>query len=302
MRTHFNTMKYAACAVLAAAAAARLPAVEIDGVAAVVGKATILKSDVKAEMARHGVSNPSLYGEYLDRLIERELILKAAGSSKMKLQDWAVENRIKAIIDDAFDGDRNKLVDTLARSRIPYGEWSKRVREDLLVQMMTWDVVTKNLRASPMAMRKEYESHPERYRRDVVVDVAVILLKPGDADKRADVEKTIAEEGFGEAAKKYSADAKASEGGVWKNARPREVFRPELCDELDRTPPGTVSAWVELDGWSFLMRKESESAGGTLSFSEAYSAIEKNVKDDLAKKLHSEWIGRLKDETFVRKY
>ena len=148
-----------------ALAAAALPAiaVEIDGVAAKVGSETILRSDVAEEMRRMGLRDPSRFDEVRNEIIDRKLILKAAVESKMTIQDWVVENRMREIIDTAFGGDRNKLIETLGRQRISYPEWQARMKEDMVVSAMRWNVVDKNVSASPAAIRAEFEAHPERY-------------------------------------------------------------------------------------------------------------------------------------------
>ena len=300
-------MKKALTALMAAAVAALAIAktYEVDGVAAVVGTATILKSDVKDEMARRGVPESeaaSRYAEFRTQLVERELALRAAKASKLTLQEWVVDERVQSIIDDVFDGDRNKLVESLSQQKIPYGDWRRRIREDLVVGAMRWNVVDKNVRATPAAMRREYEEHPERYQSDKKVTVAVILLKPEDADKRDEVMKALKKSGFHDVAKKYSADSKAKDGGVWKDVKPSEAFRPEICAEIDRTPVGTISKWVPLDGWYFLLKKESESDSAPRSFKDAYDDIAANVKAAEAKRLYTEWMDRLKAETYIKIY
>ena len=93
---------------LVAVAGVKLFALEVDGVAAQVGTETILRSDVYNEMRRQGLSDSSRYIEVRNEMIERKLVAKAAQDSKMQMQDWVVENRVREIINRAFGGDRNK--------------------------------------------------------------------------------------------------------------------------------------------------------------------------------------------------
>ena len=87
-----------------------LPAIEVDGVAATVGTESILRSDVLNELARMGAPDGEGYSQVLNEMINRKLILKAARESKMTMQDWVVENRVREIINKSFGGDRNKLI------------------------------------------------------------------------------------------------------------------------------------------------------------------------------------------------
>ena len=272
-------------------AAAALPAiaVEIDGVAAKVGSETILKSDVADEMRRMGLHDPSRFDEIRNEIIDRKLILKAAVESKMTIQDWVVENRVREIIDTAFGGDRNKLIETLGRQRMSYPEWQARMKEDMVVAAMRWNVVDKNVSASPAAVRAEYEAHPERYATHATVTVGVIMLKPEEKDRRREISEKLKDVEFEVlGAKRY------------ENVNPSEFFAPDLCAEIASLPRGTISRWVEIDGWSFLVKKESETAGAARSLDEAYDDVVANVKKEATRKAYGAWMERLRAETYIK--
>ena len=276
---------------LAVLAAVALPAaaIEIDGVAAKVGSETILKSDVIYEMRRMGLRDASRYEEIRNEMIDRKLMLKAAADSKMTLQDWVVENRMREIISKAFGGDRNKLIETLGKQRMSYPEWQARMKEDMIVAAMRWNVVNKNVTASPAAMRAEFESHPERYTRPATVSVSVIMLKPEEKDRRREISAKLKEVDFDKlGAKRY------------EGVKPEDVFSAELCKEIAALPRGTISRWIEMDGWSFLVRKDAEDAGAAQTFEEAYDKIAENVKEEASKKAYKAWIERLRAETYIK--
>lgn len=276
-----------------------LPAVEVDGVAAVVGTETILKSDVLQEMRRMNATAGD-FGEVRNQMIERKLILRAAVDAKVTMQDWVIENRIREIIARAFDGDRNKLMATLSQQKVSYPEWRARIREDLIVSAMRWNVVDKNVTARPWEMQKEFAAHPNRYAVGTTVTVSVILLKPADAVKRDEVSAALRTEDFAEVARRYSADSHAAEGGVWKDVVAKDVFKPEVCAEIEKMPRGTLSRWVELDGWSFLIRKDSEKVGKLRTFEEAYEDVEAVVRANESKAAYDAWMGRLREETYIK--
>lgn len=288
---------------VSAAVALQAPAfaVEVDGVAATVGSQSILRSDVVHELRRMN-ADESKFDEVRNTLIERKLILKAAAESKMTLQEWVVDNRVREIVEKGFDGDRNKLLALLAQQKTPYSEWRQRIKDDMVVSAMRWNVVDKNVAASPAEMQAEFTAHPERYRTDGTVTVSVILLKPADAEKRDAIKAALKDTSFAELAKAHSADTHAAEGGVWKDVKPEEVFRPEICAAIAKLAKGDVSDWVEIDGWSFLLRKDDETASRARTFAEAYDDVEDAVKSANAQKLFSDWMERLKAETYIKIY
>jgi len=276
-------------------------AVEVDGIAAQVGSQTILRSDVYEEM-RRGRMEASDYARARDEMIDRKLILKAAADSKMTMQEWVVENRIREIIQRSFDGDRNKLMDTLARQKVSYPEWRQRMKDDMIVGAMRWQIVDKNVDATPGDMREEFKSHPERYVEGGTMTVSVILLKPADAGKRDTVSEALKTNDFAVVAKSFSSDSHASEGGVWKDVDPKDCFRAEVCEELAKMPKGTISRWLELDGWSFLLRKDEETSAKPLSFADAYEKLDANVREAKAKQLYLDWLARLRAATYIKIY
>jgi len=271
--------------------AAGLEAVEVDGVAACVGSETILRSDVVAEMQRAGATDSAQYADVLNEMIDRKLILKAAADSKMTMQDWVVESRIREIVKKNFGGDRNKLIEMLAQRKVSYPEWEARTKEDMVVGAMRWNVVDKNVTASPAAMKAEYEGHPERYVKDHKVTVSVILLNPEEKDRRDTILESLKKSTFEDLG-----------GHRYEDVKPSDVFKPEVVKAIASMKKGEVSGWIEIDGWSFLLRKDGESVGKKLSFEEAYDDIEAAVKEEAAKKLYLDWLARLRAETFIKRF
>jgi septum formation topological specificity factor MinE len=284
-------MKSALAVLLGAALFGRALALEVDGVAATVGTETILRSDVYNEMRRRGMSDGSRYIEVRNDMIDRKLIAKAALESKMQMQDWVVENRVREIINRVFDGDRNKLIEALGRQKTSYPEWLAQLKEDMVVSAMRWNVVDKNVSVSPSMMRAEFKAHPERYESERKVSVSVIMLKPEEKIRREEISSELGRRDFIElGAKKY------------EDVKPEDLFKPEICEEIAKMPRGTISRWLEIDGWSFLLRKDGETAGRKMSFAEAYDSLEANLKAEESKKAYDAWIGRLRAETYIKVY
>lgn len=276
---------------LAAMATASAWAYRLDGVAAQVGSDTILRSDIYNEMNRLGMQNEAYFNDIRNQMIERKLILRAASESKMTMQEWVVENRVREIINKSFGGDRNKLMETLSKQKISYPEWYARLREDLIVGAMRWNVIDKNVTSSPAALRAEYTQHPERYVSDHKVTISVIQLKPEEASKRVAISEGVKSKSFEELG-----------GHKYENVNPDEMFSSVIVKEIAAMPKGTISHWIEADGWSYLLRKDDETIGNKLSFADAYDLIDAQVKEQEAKRLYEAWLERLRAETFIKVY
>ena len=295
----------------------------LDGIAAKVNDSTITIGDVMNEIRRNPAMREraaelggdeegmrSLYRKTLDSLIDRKLILAAAAAKKMEMQEWVVDNHVREIVKDNFGGDRNRLDAMLVESRMPFTEWRNTIKEDLIVRGMRYQIVEKTVSPSPAAMRREYNDHKDRYSVGKKTTVRVILLKPAEDAKSTPVSTRGEEilgrldkgENFSDLAAAYSADSHAKEGGLWADVNPDDVFRPEISATLAKLKPGEYSQCVDLDGWGFIVLKESESEARPLSFEEAYDQIARNVREESSKAAYAEWMRRLREEAYVKIY
>ena len=184
-----NRMRKAVLLTISATLAAAASGATLDAIAAKVDDAVITVGDVMQEI-RRGQQNPAdsefsvLYSNAVERLVNRRLVLRAAAAKNMEMQEWLVDNRIREIVNDAFDGDMNKLNASLAESRIPITEWRNTIRDDMIVSAMRFQMVEKHATASPSAMQDEFRIHKDRYAAIAKATVSVILLRPaGDDDK-----------------------------------------------------------------------------------------------------------------------
>ena len=295
----------------------------LDGLAAKVNDTVITVGDVMTEIQRsprlrgHFAASKAedaarLYSETLDMLIDRKLILQAAAEKKMQMQEWVVDNRVREIVKNAFEGDMNKLTEELARSRIAITDWRNSIRDDMIIQALRYQMVEKNQQATPAAMRKEYTENRARYATENKTTVSVILLRPPRSDDKETPsvttrgEEIIARlekgEDFADLARRYSADSHAQDGGQWKDVNPAEAFRPEIADTISKLKVGEFSSLVNLDGWGFIVRKDAEEIGRQRTFAEAYDDIAHNVKNEAAKAEYEAWMKRLRAGAFVKKY
>lgn len=289
----------------------------IDGVAAYVNAEMITIADVMTEVRRspwvEGNSRISqarlreLYMATLNALIDRKLILAAARKGKMQLQNWAVDNRIREIIEKRFDGDQSKLHALLAELKITYEEWKATIEEDLTVSAMRYQNVERRIAPTPLEIRAEYDANRSRYRTETATAVSMIILDPPTGDEgsvvlRAGKIKMALEKGesFASLAKKYSKDAKAKNGGSWGKVNPDDVFRKEIAEEVHKLAPGEVSDLLLLDGYGYIVRKEESQDARLLTFEEALPFVESRLRVKESEKLYKAWMDRLRAETYIK--
>ena len=183
-------MKKATFAV-AIALSALAQAATLDGLAAKVNDAVITVGDVVTEMRRMNADQKlgfrEAYSNAVEEAINRRLILNAALEKKLEMQEWLVDNRIREIVKDNFDGDMNKLNAQLAQSKVPLTDWRNQIRDDMIVNAMRFQMVDKGAEPTPAQMHNEYLMHRDRYCSEAKTTVSVILLRPPENDKTPSV-------------------------------------------------------------------------------------------------------------------
>ena len=294
------------------------PAILLDGVAAYVNTEMITIADVMSEVRRSPWADTApelrekrlreLYTATLNALIDRKLILAAAQKAKMELQSWAVDNRVREIVANNFDGDQTKLHNLLADRKIAYEEWKKNIEEDLKITAMRYQQVEKRVAPTPTEVRAEYEANKGRYQTETATAVSMIILDPPDKESDESVavraEKIAAAlkagTSFASLATTYSKDAKAVNGGSWGKVNPEEVFRKEIVEVLNKLKPGETSPVVVLDGYGYIVRKDEQQDARPLTFEEAAPYVESHLRMRQAEKLYKEWTTRLRAESYIK--
>ncbi|MCL1921033.1 MAG: peptidyl-prolyl cis-trans isomerase [Kiritimatiellaeota bacterium] len=296
----------------------RSPAL-MDGVAAYVNSATITISEVMNEVRRipvpPGMTSSEreawlrkMYSTALDAMIDQRLILDAARKTKVQLQPWAVDARVREIISNNFDGDATKLYDLLAERKVSLEDWKKMQEEDLLLSAMRYQYVDKRVSVSPSEIRAEYEANKSRYKMETAVAVSIISLDPpedaseGSVEVRGEAILAALKEGasFADMARKYSKDSKAANGGSWGKVNPEEVFHKELADIVAELRPGQVSPLLELVGHGYIVRKDEQQDMRTLTFDEAAQYVEGYLRREKSEKMFKEWTARLRKDAYIR--
>jgi parvulin-like peptidyl-prolyl isomerase len=290
----------------------------LDGVAAYVNEAKITIAEVMGEVRRSPIDHVpiaereerlrGMYQVALIAMIDRRLILDAAKKSKVQLQPWAIDARVREIIANNFEGDEAKLNVVLADRKITKEEWRQTLEEDMLLSAMRFQNVEKRVNVTPTEVRAEYEANKGRYRTEAAVSVSMIVLDPPDTETgesvaaRATKIQAALKEGkaFAELAKQYSKDAKATAGGSWGKVNPEDVFRKELVEALTKLKPGETSSLVELGAYGYILRKDDQQDVRLLTFEEAQQYAESRLKIAKAEKLYKEWITRLRKDAYIR--
>ena len=297
--------------------------IPIDGYAAKVNNTIITRSDVRSAMAN---ILPQLYRRYQgaeleqqlkqaylntrEKLIDQALIFATFEARGGQIPDYYVNGEIDRIIRDRFNGDRARFEETLAAEQITYDDYLERTRRDISVSMLIQEEVNQRARISPETIRITYESNRYDYLIPEKIRYSIILLNCGSTPEERTLKTETAElilqkieagEDFNTLAQEFSEGARADQGGAFPWLQLKDIDS-SLHIHLNQLKTGQHSPIITTDDRLLILKVDARRNASYQPFSEVRESIKEKLTSLERDRLYKNWIKRLKEEHYVRRY
>jgi len=295
----------------------------VDGVAAYVNEEIITVGEVLQALEvvagpyRQQYTGPTLqqklqdaYEEILQSLIDRRLVVQAfERDPKVDHQrmERLVEMRVQELIRERFDGDRQRLLEALAKQHQSLEDVRRMQREQLIVQFMTSREVESRVLISPEEVRRAYAAAPEKYGVPERVRLRGIVIGGGADAEQQQARRRLAEDvhrqllggaDFAELARKFSDDPRARTGGDWGWVEPRDL-QPVLAQALNNLAPGGLTGVIAVRDDFYILKVEEREAARTRPFDEVRGEIEAALRRQESQRIYDGWIDRLRRKAYI---
>lgn len=250
--------------------APRTPGKTLDKIAAVVGNAPILLSDIEQQYARYLVEgmqpDPQVKCRVLQSLLTQKLLAQQAIIDSIDVKeddiDASVDRRMREMTQRA--GGQDKLEGFLGKSLIQYKD---EIRPDMKEQMIAQKMqqkITEKLNVTPQDVKDYYNAIPKdslpSFNKEVEVGEIVFqpqLTKEEKALYKEKAEELLARvkkgEDFGTLARLYSQDPMSAVEGGDLGFADRTTFVKEFTANAFKLKAGEISPVFETDfGFHFL--------------------------------------------------
>jgi peptidyl-prolyl cis-trans isomerase SurA len=250
----------------------------------------------------------TLKAETLERMVEDRLVLNEFKTIGKPLPESYVETRINDDIKAKF-GDRLTAIKTLQDGGVTFESYREKIRDNTILQLM-WNVkVPHDPVISPTRIENYYFKNQDKYKLEDRVKLRMIVLtnRPNDtAYAPAELAREIArkvDEGasFSEMARVYSQGSQAAEGGDWGWVE-RKVLREDLGKIAFSMKAGQRSDPIETPSGVYLMLVEEADLAHVRSLRDVRDEIENTLKAEEVRRLHQQFVSRLKKKSFVVYY
>ena len=305
----------------------------VNRVAATVNGRPITSSEVRARLAPYFRELMMLYPRQgprfnselvaakkavLNDLIERELVLSDFATKGYSIKEDQVEAEINRRILMQYNGKRSEFLDNLRKSGMNYTEYRESVRKEITVSAMRGMRYERGIPPTPDEIKEEYEKTSSEYR-DIMNDRITYskifipamdpddpMMTPEDRFKLANRLRADLESGkisFADAARQYSRDAHAEDGGKWPTLQ-RNELAVEFANVVFAAQPGQlVGPLLASSGFTIVkVHSKKLAAAPALDKPEVKQKVDDAVRRKKSERRYRQWVDRLRDKAVIRKF
>ncbi len=307
----------------------------VNRVAATVNGRPITSSEVRARLAPYMRELMVLYPQQgprfsaelvkakkqvLAELIDRELVLSEFETRGYMIQDDQVEDEINRRILTQFNGDRAAFLDGLRKSGMSFSEYRDSVRKEITVSAMRASRYERDIPPTPDEIRAEYAASKSDFRdimKDSICYEKIFIPAYSDEDptvtdaQQFQLALSIAEKiekkemSFAEAARTYSRDSYAQEGGKWPFIK-RQDLAVEFANVVFSMEEGKLMGpLMDQNGAGFTIVRVLDkklAPAPPLSRKEVKDQVDDAVRRKQSEKRYREWVERLRSRAVIRTF
>ena len=251
----------------------------------------------------------------INDLIERELVLSEFETKGFMMPESVINEEINRRILYQFNGQRSLLLETLRQSGMTLSDYRESIRKETTVAAMRSSRYDRGIPPTPDEIQAEYNATKSDYRditQDSIVYEKIFIPSaiPGEESTpeqlyalAIDVQRQIESKkiSFANAARKYSRDMHAENGGLWPAIK-RKDLAVEFSNIVFSAEPGKVIGPL-LDPAGFtIVRVRSKHLAPAPPLSQIKEQIDDSVRRKQSEKRYREWITRLRDKAVIRTF
>jgi peptidyl-prolyl cis-trans isomerase C len=235
--------------------------------------------------------------EFLNRLIERKMMLREAQRKRIKIGLPEITARIEALRRE----EGKDVREALGGLGIDYEKWKSDVWEDMMIERLIGRNISRNVSVSAAEVRRFYQENPQEFERPEQVRVRQIVVEsPTEAQKLLE-EVQQDKVDFATVARAHSRAPEAAQGGDLGYFAMGDM--PGEFNVVFGLPKGGVSGVVKSPYGYHIFKLEDKRKAGRQSLEEAWKEIAERLRQRKQDERYMAWLNELRSRTkFVVNY
>lgn len=245
-----------------------------------------------------------LHESALYSLIERQLVLSEFDKLGGTIKSQYIDDDVNSVIRENFDGDRQKFLQELARSKMTLRKFRDQRKDMMVISVLRARQIRDLPPPAPAQVEAYYRKHEDQFREKGFIKFRTITIPKypvGDSSATPEAQHKLIEElrtkilngaDFATLARDYSQDSRAEEGGDW-GLQERSTLNKDLADVAFALNPGDISRVIEISANYMLISCEAKQSGKLTPLDEVRPQIERVIKSEMGREALNRWISSL---------
>jgi peptidyl-prolyl cis-trans isomerase SurA len=293
----------------------------LDRVVATVNDGTITLSDLEeaVELFEHQMKQANqqpvstqdrsaLQRRVLEDLIDKNLIEGFAKKTGIEVTEDEVDRAIQEVLARAHITE-DELREALKEDGLRYDEYRAQIRDQIMKAKMVQHEIRARVNITDVQIEGYYLDHPEEFRAEEGVVLLHILFPLPNPPSPEEVLAALEEAGrvreeilqgtpFQEAARKYSKDATAAQGG-WLGFFRKGTLSPEMETGIKGLQEGEVSEPVRTALGVHLLMIQERTSGDIRPLERVQESIREKLFEEAAERQFEDWRKELRKNAHI---
>ncbi len=229
--------------------------------------------------------------EFLNRLIERKMMLREAQRRRIKISLPEINQRIATLQDEHGKDVKERL----AGLGIDFEKWKSDIWEDMMIERLLSHDVNRRVSVSPSEVKQYYQANPQEFERPEQVRVRQIVLATEEEAKK--VVELLQAKGadFAVVARQRSTAPEAEKGGDLGYFAMGEM--PAEFNVVFTLAKGGMTGIVKSAYGFHIFKLVDRRKAGSISLSDASKEIAEKLRREKEDKLYKTWLNGLRSRT-----
>jgi len=235
--------------------------------------------------------------EFLNRLIERKMMLREAQRRRIKVGLPEINKRIEAMRTEPG----KDVKETLGGMGIDYEKWKSDIWEDVMIEKLIARDVIRSVRVPASEVRRYYNENPQEFERPEQVRVRQIVVATEDEARKVLDQLQNEKADFATLARQKSTAPEAEEGGSLGYFAMGEM--PGEFNVVFGLPKGGISGVVKSPYGFHIFKLEEKRRAGRVGLEDASREIVEKLSRQKQDVRYKQWLNELRGRTkFVVNY
>lgn len=228
--------------------------------------------------------------DFLNRLIERKMMLGEAQRRRIKIGRAEINKRIEALRTE----NGNDVKEVLSEQGIDFEKWKSDIWEDMMVERLLAREVSRHVSVSSSEVKRYYQANPQEFQKpDQVHARQIVVSTEAEAQKVMEVLQTGAD--FATVARTKSTAPEAERGGDLGYFAMGDM--PTEFNVVFGLSKGGISGIVKSPYGFHIFKLEDKRRAGTISLDEAYKEISEKLRREKEDRQYKQWLQELRSRT-----